>query len=1402
MADAAQSFVDEPTQEGFDTLRKADLKEVARLLEIPINASDRKAEIKETISQFFVNTGVWPADSVDEAEADDDGSSTSSLASSSSGSELKKLEVQLRLKELELETKRVELEMKSLDLKAQEQSPRSAVRPSKFDAMRQSNLVPKFEEGKVEEFFQHFEKVAVSLDWPKSVWPTLIQSSLVGKAQEVYASLSLEECSDYEILKKSILRAYELVPEAHRQMFRNIRKKDEQTFVDFVQQKQSHLERWLTSSGVDDFQKLKELVLLEELKRCVHPDQRQYLEEREIHGVRKAAVLLDEYVLTHKGVSKSPQSKKGGQGVSGKGAGAPKTHKTEVKGSDPPEKPNNTCFYCKKEGHRMSNCLKLKKKREKEGIGNSKACPDALAAIHAEHVPLSVDENFRPFISSGHVSLRPDSEQVQIRILRDTGASQSLLCAGTLPFSDESSVDSEVVVTGVEGGSVRVPLHSVELKSDLVSGSVVVGVMPTLPVEGVTLLLGNDIAGEKVLPHIIPSRTPVVDEATEKLVQEMPDVFPSCAVTRSMASKEKEDDILADTFFSRLDDHCDDAVDIDHVQVPKISRQGLIELQGQDPELLQLAAKVVSEDEEINEPVMFYRKDGILMRRWRPPDASGDEDFRDVHQIVVPKLYRKEILSLAHEAPLAGHLGINKTQEKVLRYFFWPGLRHDVVEFCKSCHVCQVVGKPNQKIPPAPLRPIPAFEEPFSRVIVDCVGPLPRTKSGNQYLLTMMCASTRFPEAIPLRTITAKNVSKALVKFFTMVGLPKCVQSDQGSNFTSKIFRQVMNELGVECKNSSAYHPQSQGALERFHQTLKNMMRVYCDEHEKEWDEGIPLLLFAVRESVQESLGFSPFELVFGHSVRGPLKILQEKILDDPESNLLDYVCGFKDRLTCTRQLAAGHLKEAQANMKRLFDRSVKERTFEPGSKVLVLLPLQGDALKARYAGPYIVEKKMSDVNYIILTPDRRKKRRLCHVNMLKEYVDRIDEANEKPVATVVSGCEVTDDESDDDHVEIPQLRLKNSEVLGNLPEILTHLPGSEKSQVIGLIHEYEHLFSDVPGHTNLVVHDVDVGDSPPVKQHPYRVNPVKRDVMKREVKYMLDHDLIEPSKSGWSSPCVLVPKQDGSSRFCTDYRLLNSKTKPDSYPIPRIDDCIDRVGNAKYVSKFDLLKGYWQVPLSEKAKELSAFVTPDGFYQYKVMPFGMRNAPATFQRLINTVTSGLTGCEAYLDDIIVYSDTWEDHLQQIRALFNRLTSANLTVNLKKSEFAQAQVVFLGHIVGHGCVKPVEAKVQTIMHFPRPQDKRGLRRFLGMTGYYRKFCNNFAQVATPLTDMLRKDAKFDWTTDCQVAFERLKGMLASSPVLAAPNFDKQFVLMVDASDTSGGGALMQTDAEGVSHPVA
>ena len=241
-----------------------------------------------------------------------------------------------------------------------------------------------------------------------------------------------------------------------------------------------------------------------------------------------------------------------------------------------------------------------------------------------------------------------------------------------------------------------------------------------------------------------------------------------------------------------------------------------------------------------------------------------------------------------------------------------------------------MVAKPNQTIPKAPLQPIPAVQEPFSRIIVDCVGPLPQKRSGNQYSLTMMSASTRFPEAIPLRNIKAKTIVKAMTKFFANVGLPSYIQSDQGSNFMSGVFRQVMYELGITQYKSSAYHPQSQGALERWYQRLKTMMRIYCFETEKDWVEGIHLLLFAARESVQESLGFGRFELVFGHTVRGSLQLLKEKLLSGSGQsiNLLQYVSDFLTTFFRACELTRAYLCSSQKSMKKEYDVDVVERNL------------------------------------------------------------------------------------------------------------------------------------------------------------------------------------------------------------------------------------------------------------------------------------------------------------------------------------------------------------------------------------------------------------------------------------------------------------------------------------------
>ncbi len=318
----------------------------------------------------------------------------------------------------------------------------------------------------------------------------------------------------------------------------------------------------------------------------------------------------------------------------------------------------------------------------------------------------------------------------------------------------------------------------------------------------------------------------------------------------------------------------------------------------------------------------FYWKNTVLLRRWSARSSSDEnsDDWNLVHQIVVPLKFRQHILSLAHDHPWSGHLGVTKTYDRVLQHFFWPGLKADVSRYCRTCHVCQIVGKPNQVVPPAPLHPIPAVGEPFERVLVDCVGPLPKTKSGSQYIFTIMCVATRFPEAIPLRKITAKSVTKALVKFFTTFGLPKTIQTDQGSNFLSKVFKNVLEALKVSHVVSSAYHPESQGALERWHQTLKAALRKYCLETENEWDDGVPLVLFALREARQESLGFSPSELVFGHNVRGPLKILKDKFFVPGaagKSNVVDFISRTRERLQSACAVAKEALSLSQKKMKR-----------------------------------------------------------------------------------------------------------------------------------------------------------------------------------------------------------------------------------------------------------------------------------------------------------------------------------------------------------------------------------------------------------------------------------------------------------------------------------------------------
>ncbi|XP_058618161.1 uncharacterized protein LOC131531435 isoform X1 [Onychostoma macrolepis] len=525
-----------------------------------------------------------------------------------------------------------------------------------------------------------------------------------------------------------------------------------------------------------------------------------------------------------------------------------------------------------------------------------------------------------------------------------------------------------------------------------------------------------------------------------------------------------------------------------------------------------------------------------------------------------------------------------------------------------------------------------------------------------------MCLNTRFPAAYPLRTITSRSIVRALTQFISVFGIPKIIQSDQGSNLTSHLFQQVLKQLHIKHNQSTVYHAQSQGALERFHQSLKSLLRAYCVQLDQDWEEGLPWMMLAAREVVQESTGFSPNDLVFGHKVQGLLSVFQGvgKVAEPPKK-LMAYVLGFKNRLMQAREFAKVNLEKHQRNMKRLSDRTVERREFEPGDQVLVLRPIVSSPFEAKFDGPFVVQRKLSDENYEVITSSRKKSVKRYHVNSLKPYYENETKAvpNKISAHSVLSSVSVGEGKMSLVGEEEETISPDDCVFSGFL-KILNLCRTWSRLSVIYLMRNVRSCancymvflnYLEMLLRTDWVQHDIDVGDAKPIKQRFYRVSPEKRGIMEKEIKYMLDHNIAVHSSSDWASPCLLVGKSDGTVRFCTDFRKVNSLTRPDCFPLPRIEDCVDQVGSAKFVSKFDLLKGYWQVPLTKRAQEISSFVTPSGLFSYQVMSFGLRNAPATFQRLMNTVISGLEGCAVYLDDLVVFSDSWESHLKRLRSV-------------------------------------------------------------------------------------------------------------------------------------------------------
>jgi transposase InsO family protein/predicted aspartyl protease len=362
------------------------------------------------------------------------------------------------------------------------------------------------------------------------------------------------------------------------------------------------------------------------------------------------------------------------------------------------------------------------------------------------------------------------------------------------------------------------------------------------------------------------------------------------------------------------------------------------------------------------------------------------------------------------------------------------------------------------------------------------------------------------------------------------------------------------------------------------------------------------------------------------------------------------------------------------------------------------------------------------------------------------------------------------------------------------------------RKQLFHLLKEFKSAFSrgeNDLGRTHLATHCIDTADSRPVRQALRRQTPAHMEAIRQHVRGMLDQGIIEPSRSPWASNIVLVRKKDQTLRCCIDYRQLNNVTRKDAYPLPRTDMCLDAMNGSSWFSTFDLRSSYHQVPMDPRDADKTAFICREGQFRFLTMPFGLCNAGATFQRLMDVVMSGLSFevCLAYLDDVIVFAPTIQEQFVRLRLVLSRFQEAGLKLKPSKCCLLQTSVAFLGHVVSAGVVSVDPKKVEDISNWPTPTNLTEVRSFIGLCSYYRRFVKDFGAIAAPLNSLSGKNHAFVWDESCQKSFDALKQCLISAPTLAMPNDVDSFVLDTDASAWAIGAVLSQNQ-EGIEKPVA
>ena len=1345
-----------------------------------------------------------------------------------------------RAKEREEKQKQRDHELKLKELEAQQLADRKKIAESSSSDLDRGGLysgnnipkLPYFKDGKdeIDAYLKRFERYATVRGWPESDWATSLCASLTGKALEVYTRLPDDHALDYKKLKEALLRRYELHDEGFRRKFRSSRLESGETYCQFADRLKRYLMRWIELSKCEkDFDSVIDLMLKEQLFQASDRNLTLFLKERNPQNVSEFTELADRYLQAHPNIV----SHIGGKGGWFNSNQRDSRNDKREEGREQKDGQNDTgsnrraCFICDSTDHLMRDCPLKEKLKQFNQKGASKQNSDGgrpwgkdrsdkgASCIESEYKQnvntqisdhndvQNTDENDMHIVSvaRGPRENMPVTEGVVnnnvVKVLRDTGCSTIVV---KQQFVKQKQFTGRYQKCVLLDGTVReIPTAIIWIDTPFLVGTFQAIVMETPLYD---LIVGN-VKGASDSNSPNPNWSP--KEICVETLTNSKQVDAFAVETRGQKAKKGEK--------------------LRPLRIPEgpeiATRKEFSEAQVEDPTLAKywfFASKGDTKVTKQGSECKFVKLEGMLFREFKSVEKGVSKNMQ---QLVVPIKFRETVLKLAHDSPMAGHLGIQKTLRRIMSKFYWPGVHGDVRRYCISCELCQRT-VPKGSVGRVPLGEMPLIDTPFSRVAVDLVGPIdPVTDKGNRYILTLVDYSTRYPEAIALKRIDTETVAEALIEIFSRVGVPCEILSDLGTQFTSELMTEIGRLLRVKQLRTTPYHPMCNGLVERFNGTLKRMLRKMCSERPSDWDRYLPAILFAYREAPQESLGFSPFELLYGRTVRGPLDILRDiwsNELQDEVKSTYQYVFDLKQRLEETCRMAQEELTKSSKRYRRIYNNRSKDRKFKVGDEVLLLMPTSSNKLLTQWQGPYKVTEKVGKHDYKL---DVKGKEKLYHANMLKKFVRRDsskgasliqvsqsheclseesgdqtshDDMTSHIVAVGVIVTDETEQGIDECGIELPCIQSKEGYLDVKINE---GLGDKQTGQMKNLLEEFSDILTDLPGKTDLIEQTIKLTTSDPVRSKPFPVPVAVRQVIKQEVDTLLRMGVIEESSSAYASPVVLVRKKDGTNRFCIDFRKLNAITVLDSEPIPNMDDIMSNLSKAKFLSKIDLSKGYYQIPIAKADREKTAFATPDGLFQFKVLPFGMVNAPAVFSRMMRRLLYGLDNVVNYIDDILIFSDSWESHIDSLKKVLLRLRDRGLTARPSKCEIGFMSLEFLGHVVGEGTMKPVPGKVDKILKTSTPQSKKEIRSFLGLVGYYRRFIPNFSAIAAPLSDLTKggKPNRLVWGEAQERAFCTLKRRLATAPILRLPDPSKTFILRTDASNIGIGAVLIQQDGE-------